>query len=246
MESTYKTFSRRKYGRGYFLALITNHAGDTKYSSILKKRMNLLQTIKWNGRSHPLERHVSNHSQAVDDLNECLSRITVSIPDQSQRVEYLIDSIVCNDNTLQSAIGLVRANTNNMRNYFEAAASALIEVDPYRRSQCGNDTKTATVSAIDFSAGRGSSGVDLRWHPKQDFNNLSNDQKDELVEWMKINDGKKVINKSREAFLSNKKRNHNGDYNKKSSAKSEGNWKKRFKKAIRTTKSINKVMSVLA
>ena len=63
---------------------------------------------------------------------------------------------------------------------------------------------------------------------------------------MKTNDGKKVIKKSRNAFLSNKKRKHNGDDNKKSSAKSEGNWKKCFKKAIRTTKGIKTVMSNIA
>ena len=49
----------------------------------------------------------------------------------AQRVEYLIDSITCKDVTLVSAIGQIRANTNNMRNDFEAAANALIEVDPY-------------------------------------------------------------------------------------------------------------------
>ena len=195
MEYTYKTFSRRKYGRGYFLALITNHAGDTKYSSILKKRMNLLQTINCNGCSYPLESHVSNHRQAVDDLNECSSRITVYVSDRSQRVEYLIDSIVCNNNTLQAAISLVRANTNNMPNDFESAASALIEVDPYRHYQRGNDTKTDTFSVIDFSAGRGSSGVYLRWHPRRYFKNILNDQKNELLEWMKTNDGKKIVKK---------------------------------------------------
>ena len=57
------------------------------------------------------------------------------MPDAAQRVEYLIDSINCTDNTLQATIGLIRANTNNTRQDFEAAASALIEVDPYRRSQ---------------------------------------------------------------------------------------------------------------
>ena len=76
--------------------------------------MNLLQNIKWNGRSYPLESHVSNHWTAVDDLNECSAHITVAVPDQSQRVEYLIDSISCTDTTLQAAIGLVCANTNNI------------------------------------------------------------------------------------------------------------------------------------
>ena len=135
VESTVKAFSRRKDGRGAFLALIANHAGDTKYRAILKKRMNLLQNIKWNGRSFPLETHVSNHRQSVDEIRECSAHITVTVPTQDQRVEYLIDSIACADSTLQAAIGLVRANTNNMRNNFEAAATTMIEVDPYRRSQ---------------------------------------------------------------------------------------------------------------
>ena len=104
--------------------------------------MHLLQSVKWNGRSYPLESHVFNHRQAVDDLKDCANHITVAVPDQSQRVEYLIDSISSNDTALQAAIGLVRANTNNMRNDFEqVAASALIEVDPYRKSQRGEQGK---------------------------------------------------------------------------------------------------------
>ena len=90
---------------------------------------------------------MSNHRQSIDDLRDCENHITVSVPDQSQRVEYLIDSISCNDTALQAAIGLVRANTNNMRHDFEVAASALIEVDPYRKSQrSGGGGHTGQVS----------------------------------------------------------------------------------------------------
>ena len=113
--STVNIFSRTKDGRGAFFALISNHAGDTKYRSISKKRLNLLQNIKWNGRSYPLEKHVSNHRQAHDDLNECSNHITVAIPDDCQKVEYLIDSSTCIDNTLQAAIGLIRAKGSRAR-----------------------------------------------------------------------------------------------------------------------------------
>ena len=41
VESTIKPFSRRKDGRGAFLALIANHADDVKYRAIAKKRQNL-------------------------------------------------------------------------------------------------------------------------------------------------------------------------------------------------------------
>ena len=131
VESTVKAFARKKDGRRAYLAVISNHAGDTKYCAIHKKRLNLLTNIKWNGRSNPLERHVSNHRQALDDIKERKEHITVTVPDDSQRVEYLIDSIKCSDNTF----------TNNSRNDFEVAASSLIEVDPYRRQQRNPSSK---------------------------------------------------------------------------------------------------------
>ena len=83
-------------------------------------------------------------------------------------MEYLIDSITSKDSTLQASIRLVRANTNNMRNDFKGADNILIEIDPYCRSTRTN-SRNVNVSAIDFSAGRENTGVDLRLHPKHKF-----------------------------------------------------------------------------
>ena len=131
---------------------------------------------------------VSNHCQAYDDLRECSTHITVPVPSDPQRVEYLINSITSKDSTLQASIGLVRANTNNMCNDFEGEANILIEIDPYRRSTRTN-TRDTNVSAIDFSAGRGNTGVDLPFHPKHKFLELPQEQKDELTNWISTNDG---------------------------------------------------------
>ena len=70
-----------------------------------------------------------------------------------------------------------------MRSNFEEAASALIEVDPYKRSikNQNESTRQANVSAIDFGAGRDATGVDLRWHHPKEFKKLSSNQKDELM-----------------------------------------------------------------
>ena len=116
----------------------------------------------------------------------------MTVPDSTQQVEYLIDSINYQDNTLQAAIGLIRTNTNNMRSNFEDAASALIEVDSYKRSHRNpnsNGQRQANVSSIGFNASRGSSGIDLRWHHPREFRKLSNDQKDELMTWLKTEAG---------------------------------------------------------
>jgi len=73
-------------------------------------------------------------------------------------------------------MGNIRADMNNMHSNFEAAASHLIEVDPYHRSsnQQGNNNrgKQANVSAVTF-AGRGKTGVDLRWHTRKEFSALT-------------------------------------------------------------------------
>ena len=122
---------------------------------------------------------MSNHKQTHDDLLECSADIQCAIPGPEQKVECLIDSITCTDSTLQAAVGLIRAKTNNMREDFEAVASSLIEVDPYRRTSRGAG-RNADASSIDFKAGRGSSGVDLRWHPEDEYFMLSQDKKDEL------------------------------------------------------------------
>ena len=83
-----------------------------------------------------------------------------SVPGLEQKLECIIDIIACTDSTFQAAIGLIRANTNNMRKKFEAESSSLIEVYPYRRTSRSTG-RNADFSSIDFKDGRGSSVVDL-------------------------------------------------------------------------------------
>ena len=146
--------------------------------------MNLLQNIKWNGRTYPLETHITNHRQIFDDLHKFSKHITVPVPDQSQRVEYLIDSLAYGDNKLQAAIGLLKDNTNEMRQNFKASSTDIIEVDPYQQYQRApgpRGTNVLTAEVIDFKSGCGSTGFDLRWNPKNYFRKLPDDQKDALI-----------------------------------------------------------------
>lgn len=241
VESTIKSFSRTKDGRSAYKALVANHAGDEKYRAIVKNRMNLLQNIKWNGRSYPLEQHVSNHRTAVDDLNDCSEHIYNAVPNTAQRIEYLLESISCQDSSLQAAMGNIRADTNNMRSDFEKSASHIIEVDPYRRAtrQLPSKGKEANVSAVTF-AGRGETGVDLRWHPRKDFQKLTKEQKDELCAWQNTKEGKRLIDAQRGE--SNRASKRKGG---KTSTSNES-WRKKMKKALKTESGLSHVMSVLA
>ena len=66
------------------------------------------------------------------------------------------------------------ANTNNMCHNFEAAASALIEAEPYKRDQKlpSGPGRQVNISGVDFSGGRGSSGLYLLWNHPKEFNQL--------------------------------------------------------------------------
>ena len=249
--STVKTFSRQQDGRSAYLALIDHHAGDSKYRTILKSKMNLLQNIKWNGRNYSLEKHVSNHRQAVEDIQDCSQHIQAAVPDASQRVEYLIDSIICNDSTLQASIGLIRSNVNNMRDDFESAANALIEVDPYTRARRVKPNSTAQVSSVDFNSGRGDTGVDLRWHTPKEFKDLTQEQKDELVQWQRTDDGKAVLAKSRETAKNKRKRGDDSGRGKGGTGKggkdsAQGNHKKWLKKYVKKPDGMKHVMSLMS
>ena len=85
--------------------------------------------------------------------------------------------------------------------------------------------------------------MDLRWHPRKDFKKLSEDQRDELTKWMKTNDGKKAIKESRKEAKRKREEVPTPD---KGDNKNNGNWKKKFKNAIKTHNGLKTVMAVLA
>ena len=124
----------------------------------------------------------------------------------------------------------------------------MIEVDPYKRGGQRQISRKqhgeANISAIDFSAGRGSTGVDLRWHHPKEFKALPPDQKEELCTWQKSQDGKKILEKSKAS--ADKKRKLEKTKGKSDKPKGEGNWKKKLKSAVKTQNGFKTIMSVLA
>ena len=146
--------------------------------------MFLLQNVKWNGNNSTMESHVSKHRRAHDQITECSSHIACQIITGPQKVEYLLDSITCENHDVAAAMAIIRT-TRTKRDNFEEAASTLIEIDPYRptRSARSGD-RTGKVAAV--SAGEyGETGVRLRWPTdEKEFCKLSLDKRTELLSWM--------------------------------------------------------------
>ena len=129
-----------------------------------------------------------------------------------------------------------------MREDFEATSSSLIDVDPYHRSIRSAGRK-ADVSSFDFKAGRGSSGVDPRGHPKEDFIKLSKEQKDELSNGLRMDEGMKQNTLNFKPDRNKRGRPQKCEADNKSSGR---NWNSKFRKAIKTDEGSKSIMKTMA
>ena len=151
-------------------------------------------------------------------------------------MEFLLESITSQDNYLHDAMGNIRADSNGIRSDFEGASIHLLEVDLYQRSTESNPTKPnpGKVSAVTFYRG-GKTRVDLCWHTRQEFRNISTDHKDELKSCQGSNEGKSYIKNKQ--TINRKKRKSDLDNSEKE------NWRKKLKKSINGQSRISHVMS---
>lgn len=169
-----------------------------------------------NGRGYSLEKQVSNHRQAIEDLTDCSNHITVSIPDDFQRAEFLTDSIHCQDVTLQASIGLIRSDVNNMRNILKKqpvfSLKWILTVHDVEIPR----PPLKTLRLISILAGEKLvlTSVNIL---KNNFMLLEREQRDELVSWQKTPDGRSALPKSRR----DKDKNSNKGVKRKSDAQDD-------------------------
>ena len=119
--------------------------------------------------------------------------------------------IQCSDAGLQAAMASMRTDDGpqGMRNDFESAAAHLLPYDPIVKkcaasgnkqgsaqisSVGGDEPKRVAMSSATISKTKssvGSTGVHLRYHTPEEYDNLTIEQKDELRTWHKNTQGNK-------------------------------------------------------
>ena len=110
---------------------------------------------------------------------------------------YLLDAIETTDDSLQSAMALVRNDdnpANGMRSNFEVTATCLLPHDLVAKKRQNNPAcrKNAEISAIDsnkLKSGMGATGVNLRYHKIDEYLKLTAEQKKELHVWRESSAG---------------------------------------------------------
>ena len=111
------------------------------------------------------------------------------MPDERTRVGYLIENIECGDADVKAALAAIKLddNVNGLRNDFERAVALLVPVDPVEKKRKGKRPVADISATTALKAGRGTSGVELRYHSPKEYAKLTKEQRDELRDHRKKN-----------------------------------------------------------
>jgi hypothetical protein len=89
-----KPFQRRKDGRGAWLALLGQYAGNDKWEAEIKIQEAVLHTRTWKGQSHfSRESFLSQHRNAYVSMEACAEHVQYQLPTQHSRIGFLLDAI---------------------------------------------------------------------------------------------------------------------------------------------------------
>ena len=175
------------------MALKEQHTGPAMWDKKKTSTMEFLQSRKFLGTgTNTLESFLGQHRAAYATLQRCADNVNCQLPDERSRVQYLLDNIQADDSNVKAALSSIRMNDTptGMRNNFEAAVAFLLPTDPVPKKGKGKRAN-AEISATageskhlgTHKAGRGSTGVDFRYYEPKEFRKLTQEQKDELMEY---------------------------------------------------------------
>ena len=185
-----KRHIRTKDGRGAYLDICLHHQGSNKWKATAELADKKLTTMRWNGRSHryTLAMHIANARTYHNDLLRASQYVAVDVPTDPTRVTRLLNIIETRDQLLISAIVEVEGDEgpNGIANDFELAADYLLRMLP---TKSRDNVPSYQVSALEFEfqseadiPTKGpSTGVDVRYHTKEEYTDLSPDEKEELA-----------------------------------------------------------------
>ena len=192
--ATIAQYRRNRNGRGALQAIMNQHAGPRVWEDLVKSAKEVLAGgRKWTGTTaFTIAQHCNVHRKAFIALGEAAENVAVQIPDERTRVTNLMDSFDTVDPTVLAALSLVRQDELVKRVDFEATVTFLIQSCPVAAKQKKKNVAfDANVSVVDTATGTatktkiavGTSGAQLRYHKKDDFDKLNVAQKKEVAAW---------------------------------------------------------------
>ena len=180
-------YQRRRNGRDAFKALVTHNLGTNKWEDLVENAEIMLNQRKWNGRNarYPLKIHIARHREAHNDMVRAAEHIPYSPPNGTTRVRHLMNSIESNDPIICSCKTTIQADALKKHD-FELAADFILSQIPKNKS-----LPIHKISGLKYKGkgnGKGKvkvgpkTGVELRYYKRNEWMQLSQEQRDECVE----------------------------------------------------------------
>ena len=223
--STLRPFSRSKNGREAWIALRSQYLGEDKRRAEIREVEDILNNREWKGISNQkLEKYASLHRWCNERLKQIAEHTDYQLPDVRRQVERFITNIKSSDPELMAAVAQVKADKrlDGPLYDFEQCVAALLPSCPVAKRMKKNGTiKThhvpAHIAAFTIEedgqgkkkGGKyetGTTGVVFRHYDKQEYAQLSNEQKNELRLWRNNKKGN-----GNASTNSNKRGNENND-----------------------------------
>ena len=115
------------------MAACTEWAGSDSWNAIILKNREIYENLKFTGTGqvYSLWKHVAKFKVAFLQLQLSNKQpgIDVTIPNDQSKVQYLLQSIKCDDVGLKSRMEIVQSS-QAMKNSFDQSAQYLSEVCP--------------------------------------------------------------------------------------------------------------------
>ena len=144
--------------------------------------------------------HIVSYCATVSRITKACKHTTNTPPTSREQVLTLLGSVETSESLLKAHIAQINGDPNGKEDDFEETATHLMLADIVEK-HIENKTNKSRASISSSLAGRGSTGVDLRWYPNSEFWKLSDDQRNELMKWRKTLYGdatmKKYLEESR-------------------------------------------------
>jgi hypothetical protein len=200
--SSLKLYQKTQDGRSALISLRNQYAGKDKWELELKKQDDILHNREWKAQTNfSLEKFVTMHRNAFVLMQQCAEHVTFQLPTEHTRVGFFLDAIQISDAGLQAAIVAVKTDNKpaGKRNNFEKMASYIVPYDPVnKKRQTGSGQLTSNISATEevssmfgSKVGIGKTGIHLRYHTKEEYDDLPVEKRTELHEWRRTTNPKK-------------------------------------------------------
>jgi len=180
-------FQRRRNGREAFLALVTHNLGSNKWEDLVESAEGMLNQRKWNGKNgrYPLKIHIARHREAFNDMERASHHITYTPPNATSRVRYLLNSIETNDPTICSCKTTIQADALKKHDFEQAADFILTQAPKIKTSQ---PHRISGIRQGKKKSGKGKvkvgpkTGVELRYYKRNEWMDLTQEQRNECME----------------------------------------------------------------